>query len=347
MPMWIPDQHLSVAWSPRIRLQLLILAAVGMALIAGGCRRGPSRAAQSSPPDQPQTITLDYRYGWYHPADGKQTLREIAEYYQRDVELVARLNRVSGAGMPEAGMMIYIPPVNDPARVREALEVARHNPGILPHKPWDPKRGPATLKTEVKSIPGDQPLKTVLSERPIVETPGKQSAPPSVMVAQAESQEPPLRRSDAEASLLEDAMSRSKSAPARKKASSTTAGSGSRFEWPVEGEVVTRFKEGWRQACHGIEIGAPIGQTVRAARAGKVLLAQAFPGYGNLVLIDHSDGYATVYAYTKTMLVKENARVAAGDPIATVGSRHRGGDGLLFFQIRRNATPVDPLDLLQ
>jgi murein DD-endopeptidase MepM/ murein hydrolase activator NlpD len=119
------------------------------------------------------------------------------------------------------------------------------------------------------------------------------------------------------------------------------------FAWPVKGQIVTPYKGGWHNACHGIEIAAAEGTPVHAARDGMVLMAQAYPGYGNLVLIDHGDGFATAYGYNRQMLVHEGERVERGQTIASVGRPTQGSSSKLLFQVRRNALPVDPMQFLK
>ncbi|HOR26400.1 MAG TPA: peptidoglycan DD-metalloendopeptidase family protein [Candidatus Sumerlaeota bacterium] len=118
------------------------------------------------------------------------------------------------------------------------------------------------------------------------------------------------------------------------------------FIWPAKGRIVSRFQEGWRKACHGIEIATAENAAVRAARDGKVLLAQQFMSYGNLIVIDHGDGYASAYGYNDKVLVKEGDQVKRGQQIASAGRRYRSGEPMLFFQIRHNMKPVDPLTYL-
>ena len=79
---------------------------------------------------------------------------------------------------------------------------------------------------------------------------------------------------------------------------------------------------------------------------GKVLIAGVLPGYGKLVLIDHGDGFVTAYGYNEQVYVKEGDRVRVGQRIASVGRPSQGSRSRLFFQVRRNQIPVDPLKYL-
>ena len=138
-------------------------------------------------------------------------------------------------------------------------------------------------------------------------------------------------------------------APAPAGESTATAGHGDgHCAWPIQGTLITKFNSGWRQACHGIEIAAMVGTPVQASRAGRVLMAQDFLSYGKLIVIDHGDGFATAYGYNSELRVRAGDRVAAGQIISTVGTApHYGPQGKLFFQVRRNGQPVDPLNYLK
>lgn len=132
--------------------------------------------------------------------------------------------------------------------------------------------------------------------------------------------------------------------------SRATAGKTSKdgFRWPVIGVIERAFTVGGDDPFHGVAIGAARGSQIVAARAGKVLgVFDNFEGYGSMIIIDHSDSYATVYANIEAPRVKEGERVAAGHVIAGVGPDKESVNGAsLRFEIRKNATAVDPIKLL-
>ena len=91
---------------------------------------------------------------------------------------------------------------------------------------------------------------------------------------------------------------------------------------------------------------ASAGQPVQAAGDGVVVYSGAgLVGYGELVIIKHSDEWLSAYAHNRKRLVAEGARVKAGDTIAEMGRTGAIRD-MLHFEIRRNGKPVDPLDWL-
>ena len=83
-----------------------------------------------------------------------------------------------------------------------------------------------------------------------------------------------------------------------------------------------------------------------ASRDGKVIYAGELRGYGKVVIVDHGDGFTSVYGYNSRLLVKSDQMVNAGDRIAEVGKPSRNARAQLFFQIRRRARPIDPLSFL-
>jgi lipoprotein NlpD len=109
--------------------------------------------------------------------------------------------------------------------------------------------------------------------------------------------------------------------------------------------VVSRFAEGDRSR-QGIAIAGSAGQPVRAAAAGTVVYSGAgLVGYGELIIIKHSDEWLSAYGHNRRRLVAEGARVAAGQQIAELGRTGTSRD-MLHFEIRRNGRPVDPTPLL-
>jgi septal ring factor EnvC (AmiA/AmiB activator) len=110
---------------------------------------------------------------------------------------------------------------------------------------------------------------------------------------------------------------------------------------PVEGKVISLFKE---RGQNGIEIKAPSGAEVRAVLPGKVLYADWFKGFGNLMIIDHGDHTFTVSAYCSQLLKKAGDTVSQGETIALVGSAGSLKGSCLYFEIRHQGKPEDPMN---
>ncbi len=112
---------------------------------------------------------------------------------------------------------------------------------------------------------------------------------------------------------------------------------------PVQGKVISLFRE---KGQNGIEIKAPIGAEVRAILSGKVLYADWFKGFGNLVIIDHGDHTFTVSGYCSELLKKPGDAVVQGETIALVGSAGSLKGPCLYFEIRHHGKPQDPIEWL-
>jgi septal ring factor EnvC (AmiA/AmiB activator) len=110
---------------------------------------------------------------------------------------------------------------------------------------------------------------------------------------------------------------------------------------PVQGKVISSFKE---RGQNGIEIKAPMGTEVRAVLSGKILYADWFKGFGNLVIIDHGDHTFTVSAYCSELLKKAGDMVSQGETIALVGSTGSLKGPCLYFEIRHRGKPQDPMN---
>ncbi len=113
------------------------------------------------------------------------------------------------------------------------------------------------------------------------------------------------------------------------------------WRWPTSGKIIEPFStsDGGNK---GIDIAGSRGQPIYASAAGTVVyVGNQLRGYGNLVMIKHSEDYITAYAHNDTTLVNNGQKVSAGQKIATMGSS--GSDSVnLHFQIRYRATALDP-----
>jgi lipoprotein NlpD len=117
------------------------------------------------------------------------------------------------------------------------------------------------------------------------------------------------------------------------------------WQWPTQGELVGRFVAG-DQTRQGVDIAGKSGQDVRASADGVVVYSGAgLVGYGELIIVKHSEEWLSAYAHNQKRLVGEGTRVSAGQVIATLGRTGAPRD-MLHFEIRRNGKPVDPLGLL-
>lgn len=117
----------------------------------------------------------------------------------------------------------------------------------------------------------------------------------------------------------------------------------SRLPWPVSGQLKARFgtrRESGRTRWDGVVIAARPGSSVRSIHAGKVVYADVLGGYGLLVIVDHGEGYLSLYGYNDAVLKRVGQRVQGGEPIASVGDR--GSASGTYFEIRYRGQPVNP-----
>ncbi len=110
---------------------------------------------------------------------------------------------------------------------------------------------------------------------------------------------------------------------------------------PVRGKVISLFRE---KGQNGIEIKAPMGAEIRAVLSGKVLYADWFKGFGNIVIIDHGDHTFTVSGYCSELLKKPGDAVSQGEAIALIGSSGSLKGPCLYFEIRHHGKPQDPME---
>ena len=114
------------------------------------------------------------------------------------------------------------------------------------------------------------------------------------------------------------------------------------FIWPVAGKVIQYFRQIQGSSFHqGIDIETEKGNVIRAARTGRVVFANYLPGYGSTVILDHQDGFFSVYGHTARLLVKRGDFVLKNKDIALAGESLKGS--YLHFQIRRGSTEDNPL----
>lgn len=122
--------------------------------------------------------------------------------------------------------------------------------------------------------------------------------------------------------------------------------------WPVNGRITDSFgyrKDPFtkRKTFHeGLDLSGDVGDKIKAAAGGKVILAQKYSGYGMAVIIDHGHGITTLYGHASKLLVKEGQTVKKGDVVAEVGSSGRSTGPHLHFEVMLYNTPVDPLQYL-
>ena len=117
--------------------------------------------------------------------------------------------------------------------------------------------------------------------------------------------------------------------------------------WPVKGEVLSLFGVRNGKKHDGIDIAAPTGSSVLAAADGEVIYSDdGVRGYGNMVMLQHKDGFITIYAHNRENLVKGGEMVEKGSVIARLGNTGNSSGPHLHFEVRKDKKPRNPLFFL-
>ncbi len=117
-----------------------------------------------------------------------------------------------------------------------------------------------------------------------------------------------------------------------------------KLSWPVKGRLLRSFgssKQGYLK-WKGVLLGAPIGRQVQTIHNGTVLFSDWLKGYGLLTVIDHGNGYMSLYAHNQTLLKSVGDRVETGEPIALIGQSGGQNQAGLYFEIRHQGKAVNP-----
>ena len=115
--------------------------------------------------------------------------------------------------------------------------------------------------------------------------------------------------------------------------------------WPVQGEQSNQFgrsRNAGKMQWQGITIAAKEGTTVKAIHHGRVVYADWLRGSGLLLIIDHGDGYMSLYAHNESLLREVGEWVMAGSPISTVGNSGGMEQTAVYFEVRHNGKPTNP-----
>jgi murein DD-endopeptidase MepM/ murein hydrolase activator NlpD len=277
-----------------------------------------------------------------HRVAAGETLSGIAARYGVPLATLAKLSNIAPTAKVRAGQALTLPRTA-PAR---STAVAAARP---PAAPATPKPAPVGAPAAAPIIASGELPAPAGSEQRVAAAVRKLSpaTPAPTAVALSPTAEPPRL----EAAALESPrpMSHEQVEAARAAAHKTPpALSGDGFLWPVRGPIASAFGEKPNGARNnGVNIKAAAGTPVLAAENGVVVYAgDEIPGYGNMLLVSHAQGFTTAYAHNHDLLVRVGDVVARGDRIATVGSTGGVGNPQLHFELREGKKPIDPMAYL-
>ena len=162
-----------------------------------------------------------------------------------------------------------------------------------------------------------------------------------------------LRRSAQQVdALVKELDQRFKLSQSRSRSRSNRPLSRDSLLWPAEGHVVTFFGRQKHPSFDtyvnkkGIEIKTSGGTPIRTVSSGQVVYADWLKGYGLVVIVDHNNGFFSLYAHASKLLVKEGQQVKLGQTIGETGETGLTEDNTLYFELRKGTKPVDPLKWL-
>lgn len=272
--------------------------------------RAPSFAEANT--EEPRlAVVPDNAY--QHTIETGESLHSIARRYDVSTDAIVRANALTSPDRIFVGQRLVIPGRGDLAGNRATVtqqgqQVAAAG-GPVPQSQTNGQD-----QTQVLQTPDGQAAQMADTGQPAAQP--QQQQP----VQQAAVQQPT-------APLAEPAVS-----------------SADNFRWPINGRVITDFAA---SRGTGINIEAPEGAAIRAAENGTVIYTgSGVEGYGNLILIRHANGYVTAYAHLREITVAKDQVVSRGDTIGTAGMTGSVSRPQLHFEIRRGATPVDPVPML-
>jgi lipoprotein NlpD len=270
-------------------------------------RRAPAATVQAPPP---VPAAREAREGSYIVQRG-DTLYSIALAFGQDYRDLARWNGLDDPSKLQVGQTLKVqPPADAPATVAAVPVVPIAAPEVRPLDTPAPPAGAAPT--------------------PPPPVPAPAAPPASVSPAPAA---PPPAGSPAPAAKPADPRP---SAPAVREGTLN-------WSWPASGQVVEAFDEARNK---GIDIAGKEGDPVFAAGDGQVVYkGNALRGYGNLVIVKHSDDFISAYAHNRQILVEYGQSVKRGQRIAEMG-KSDAEIAKLHFEIRRQGKPVDPLKFL-
>lgn len=305
------------------RLNMIGLLLIGMMILS--CAGLPLREARPS--------------GVYHRVKSGETLFAIARAYQVDLQELAEINNINHADMIRLDSVIFVPDAN---RILDDIPVPvkQREPGQDP----DMKEKPAKKEIAVNraEIRKDGAVEGKRRPQPPAEAP---VAEQQVLSRAAETAVPPRKGAGTPESAEKEAP------PARPKAvvdkPEQIHFDKKRFIWPVKGTVVSPFGvQPNRMYNNGIRIAAQEGTPVQAAADGVVIFSSPLRDYGETIIIQHGELYATVYAHLGTRTVRGEAKVKKGDRIAFIGKPVAKEEAALHFEIRHNNKARNPLFFL-
>jgi murein DD-endopeptidase MepM/ murein hydrolase activator NlpD len=327
----------------------------------------PSRPIETTGSTAPRSIASNASWS---AVDGttiivgtNDTIDTLSQRYNVPAREIMRVNGLPTPRNLQPGQSLVIPrqvlanapatsvPQTRPATVAAAGSVHIVNPGETLHSIARKNSIPPAKLAKANNLPVTTQLKTGMK----LNVPGMKTAaatpapqPKVAAVAPAKGAAAPVVMAEAPAPKKETANLATETKEVEKEAKQDATSALPSFRWPVRGRVIAAYgaKTSGKQN-DGINVAVPEGTPVKAAEDGVVTYSgNELKGYGNLVLVKHSNGYVTAYAHASELMVKRGDTIKRGQIIAKAGQTGEVSSPQLHFEIRQGATPVDPSKFL-
>ncbi len=288
--------------------------AAALAVIVGACSSGPAPVEDRSASRSSGSYSRSLPDSGLYQVRGGDTLYSIAFNYGLDWKDIAGWNGISRPYTIYPGQEIRL---TAPTRSSSTVAVTTRPMGTAPQ---------ATTRSTTSPAPANPPASTGSAATTSRAT--TRAVPEDSVIPPASEPSTQSAGTAAPASATAPALTDPKS-----------------WIWPTQGRVISSFRAG-DPARKGIDIGGEEGQDIRASATGDVVYSgSGLIGFGELIIIKHSDSMLTAYAHNRRRLVKEGERVAGGAKIAEMG-RNGQNQTMLHFELRVDGKPVDPLKYL-
>lgn len=256
-----------------------------------------------------------------HTVTSGETLAGVARRYGVTRQQLAAANRIEVSQSLRTGQVLRLPAATQVAVAAQAAQTSSPAAPTVAPTPAARREQAQRAVAEAQATPA-----------------GRQADPrPTAAISPVQPQPAAQPVAPAPAPIVAEV-------PAASEAPPRAASAEPQFRWPVRGRVVSGFRAGTND---GIKLSVPQGTPIKAAEDGVVAYAgNELRGYGNLVLVRHANGFVTAYAHNSTIAVRRGEQVRRGQTIAAAGQTGNVSSPQLHFEIRRGATPVDPMAFL-
>lgn len=290
----------------------------------------------NAPNPTPQIVLLPHQV---MVAPG-ETIYSIAYREGVSTRSLIEANRLPPPFMVKPGQVLTLP----------SREMAFSSPPPPVEKSFEPfkEEGPVAIHKSLEPLPS-LPGKEVPPEKPLSSFPlKKENVLPPEPLQSSVARELDLELEQAHLSQKKEKPQPPSPSPAKPSQPALSSEvSSEKFPWPVQGKVIGKYGRS-AGGKDGILIAAPKGERIKAIQSGKVIYAgDEIKNLGNLVLIDHHNGWITAYGHTQNFLVQNGDAVTKGQEIAQVGQTGEANQPQLYFEMRKDKKTVDPLSYLR